>query len=197
MLRNSTNEETYMVRSFTGSTVLRLALVATAAASLAACQSKPKPSFPTQAPPPAAQPSTPLPPSAGPVTGQPTAPVPGSAQDFIVNVGDRVYFDTDSHDIREDARPLLTAQSEWLRRYPSVVVRIEGNADERGTREYNLALGARRANSVRDFLVSQGITGGRISTISFGKEQPIDPGTGEEAWQKNRNARTAIVSGAR
>jgi peptidoglycan-associated lipoprotein len=197
MLCNATNEETYMVRSFTGSTVLRLALVATAAASLAACQSKPKPSFPTQAPPPAAQPSTPLPPSAGPVTGQPTAPVPGSAQDFIVNVGDRVYFDTDRHDIREDARPLLTAQSEWLRRYPSVVVRIEGNADERGTREYNLALGARRANSVRDFLVSQGITGSRISTISFGKEQPIDPGTGEEAWQKNRNARTAIVSGAR
>ncbi|HKP80312.1 MAG TPA: peptidoglycan-associated lipoprotein Pal [Phenylobacterium sp.] len=185
-----------MVRSFTGSTVLRLALVATAAASLAACQSKPKPSFPTQAPP-SSQPSTELPPSAGPVTGQPTAPLPGSAQDFVVNVGDRVYFDTDSHDIREDARPLLTAQSEWLRRYPSVVVRIEGNADERGTREYNLALGARRANSVRDFLVSQGITGGRISTISFGKEQPIDPGTGEEAWQKNRNARTAIVSGAR
>ena len=185
-----------MVRSFTGSTVLRLALVATAAASLAACQSKPKPSFPTQAPP-SSQPSGELPPSAGPVTGQPTAPLPGSAQDFVVNVGDRVYFDTDSHDIREDARPLLTAQSEWLRRYPSVVVRIEGNADERGTREYNLALGARRANSVRDFLVSQGITGGRISTISFGKEQPIDPGTGEEAWQKNRNARTAIVSGAR
>ncbi len=186
-----------MVRSFTGSTVLRLALVATAAASLAACQSKPKPSFPTQPPPSTAPPSTPLPPSAGPVTGQPTAPVPGSSQDFIVNVGDRVYFDTDQHDIREDARPLLSAQSDWLRRYPSVVVRIEGNADERGTREYNLALGARRANSVRDFLVGQGITGGRISTISFGKEQPIDPGTGEEAWQKNRNARTAIVSGAR
>jgi len=186
-----------MVRSFTGGAVLRLALVATAAASLAACQSKPKPSFPVQTPPAATTPSTPLPPSAGPVTGQPVGAVPGSAQDFVVNVGDRVYFDTDSHDIREDARPLLTAQSEWLRRYPSVVVRIEGNADERGTREYNLALGARRANSVRDFLVGQGITGGRISTISFGKEQPIDPGSGEEAWQKNRNARTAIVSGAR
>lgn len=185
-----------MVRSFTGSTVLRLALAATAAASLAACQSKPKPAFPTQAAGPTA-PSTEPPPATGPVTGQPTAPLPGSAQDFVVNVGDRVYFDTDRHDIREDARPLLSAQSEWLRRYPSVAVRIEGNADERGTREYNLALGARRANSVRDFLVSQGVTAGRISTISFGKEQPIDPGSGEDAWQKNRNAHTAIVSGAR
>ena len=185
-----------MVRSFTGSTALRLALVATAAASLAACQSKPKPTYPTTPPSTPSEPST-APPTTGPVTGQATAPLPGSAQDFVVNVGDRVYFDTDSHDIREDARPLLSAQSEWLRRYPSVVVRIEGNADERGTREYNLALGARRANSVRDFLVGQGITSSRISTISFGKEQPIDPGTGEEAWQKNRNARTAIVSGAR
>jgi len=92
---------------------------------------------------------------------------------------------------------VLDAQANWLRRYPSVRVRIEGNADERGTREYNLALGARRANSVRDYLVSRGVTSDRISTISFGKEQPIDPGSGEEAWQKNRNARTAIVSGAR
>jgi peptidoglycan-associated lipoprotein len=198
MICNSTNEETYMVRSFTGSTVLRLALVATAACSLAACQSKPKPAYPTQTPSsPTAPPSTPLPPSAGPVSGQPVGALPGSAQDFIVNVGDRVYFDTDQHEVREDARPLLTAQSEWLRRYPSVVVRIEGNADERGTREYNLALGARRANSVRDFLVGQGVTAARISTISFGKEQPIDTGSGEESWQKNRNARTAIVSGAR
>jgi peptidoglycan-associated lipoprotein len=197
MINSPKNEETFMVRSFTGSAALRLALVATAAASLAACQSKPKPTYPTQTAPPANTGPTTAPPQAGPVTGQPTAPIPGSTQDFVVNVGDRVYFDTDQHDIREDARPLLTAQAEWLRRYPSVVVKIEGNADERGTREYNLALGARRANSVRDFLVSQGVTAGRISTISFGKEQPIDAGSGEEAWAKNRNARTAIVSGAR
>ena len=85
----------------------------------------------------------------------------------------------------------------WLRRYPSVNVRIEGNCDERGTREYNLALGARRANAVRDYLVSHGIEAARIATISFGKEQPLDAGTGEEAWQKNRNGHTAIVSGAR
>src|SRR5262245_33324489 len=146
-----------MVRSFTGSAVLRLALVATAAVAVTACQSKPKPAFPTQAPP-QAGPSTPLPPQPPPVAGQPTGPIPGSAQDFIVNVADRVYFDTDAHEIRSDAAPVLDAQTAWLRRYPAVRVRIEGNCDERGTREYNLALGARRANAVRDYLVSHGIT---------------------------------------
>ena len=187
-----------MVPSFERRTVLRLALVGVAAASLGACQSKPKPQFPTQTTPQTqGQPRTQLPPDTGPVTGQPTGALPGSAQDFVVNVGDRVYFDTDQHDVRDDARPVLDAQANWLRRYSSVRVRIEGNADERGTREYNLALGARRANSVRDFLVAQGLEASRIATISFGKEQPIDPGSGEEAWQKNRNARTAIVSGAR
>jgi len=180
------------------SVVLRLAVIGVAAVSLAACAHKAKP-LPTTAPPPAAsQPSTPMPPSTpGPVTNQPTGPLPGSAQDFVVNVGDRVYFDTDAHDVRDDAKPLLDAQSAWLRRYPSVTVRIEGNCDERGTREYNLALGARRANSVRDYLVSHGVTAERIQTISFGKEQPIDTGSGEDAWQKNRNAHTAIVGGAR
>ena len=187
-----------MVRSLSSRTWVRLALVGVAAASLAACQSKPKPKFDTQPPPQAqTQPTTPLPPGPADVGQQTTAPVPGSAQDFIVNVGDRVYFDLDSHDIRDDAQPILDGQANWLKRYPSVRVRIEGNADERGTREYNLALGARRANAVRDFLVNRGITADRISTISFGKEQPIDPGTGEEAWQKNRNGHTAIVSGAR
>jgi peptidoglycan-associated lipoprotein len=186
-----------MLRSLNGHSLVRLALVSVAVASLGACAKKAKPAFATTAPPAAEQPRTELPPSQGPVTQAPTGAVPGSAQDFIVNVGDRVYFDTDQHDIRADAEPILAAQAAWLRRYPSVNVRIEGNADERGTREYNLALGARRANAVRDFLVSQGLESGRIATISFGKEQPIDPGSGEEAWQKNRNARTAIVSGAR
>ena len=77
------------------------------------------------------------------------------------------------------------------------MVRIEGNADERGTREYNLALGARRANAVRDFLVSRGVSASRITTVSYGKERPIDPGTSEAAYQRNRNAHTAIISGAR
>jgi peptidoglycan-associated lipoprotein len=192
-------EEMQMMRSVNSSTLLRLALVGAAAASLAACASKPKPTYPTQAPPqtqPQAPPRTELPPAA-PVTQAPTGALPGSTEDFVVNVGDRVYFDTDSHDVRADATPLLDAQSAWLRRYGAVKVRIEGNADERGTREYNLALGARRANSVRDYLVEKGVTADRISTISFGKEQPIDAGSGEASWDKNRNARTAVVSGAR
>jgi peptidoglycan-associated lipoprotein len=140
----------------------------------------------------------PLPPPApapyGNVSGR---PLPGSVQDFVINVGDRVYFDLNQYEIRSDAQPVLAAQASWLNRYPAVVVRIEGNCDERGTREYNLALGARRANSVKSFLVDHGVNPGRISTISYGKERPIDPGTGEEAWAKNRNAHTAIVSGAR
>lgn len=179
-------------------TALRLGLVATAAVSLAACSSRPKPSFPTQ-PGQQTQPSTR--PNTG--VGQSTTPpvgsatIPGSMNDFTVNVGDRVYFDYDQYEIRSDALPVLDAQAAWLRRYPAVRVRIEGNADERGTREYNIALGARRANSIRDYLVSHGVTSDRIATISYGKDQPIDPGTSEEAHQKNRNGHTAIVSGAR
>ena len=188
-----------MLRSLNGRTVVRLALVSVAVASLGACAKKAKPAFPTTAPA-ASQPQaeTPLPPSGpGDVGRGPAGALPGSAQDFVVNVGDRVYFDTDAHDVRADAEPILSAQASWLRRYPSVNVRIEGNCDERGTREYNLALGARRANAVRDFLVNQGVSANRIATISFGKEQPLDAGSGEEAWQRNRNGHTAIVSGAR
>ena len=122
--------------------------------------------------------------------------VPGSEQDFVVNVGDRVYFDLDSYEVRSDAFPRLDAQAAWLNRYPQVQIRIEGNADERGTREYNLALGARRAESVRNFLVERGVAPGRIDTISYGKERPIAEGSNEDAWARNRNAHTAIVSGA-
>jgi peptidoglycan-associated lipoprotein len=122
--------------------------------------------------------------------------VPGSVQDFVVNVGDRVYFDFDKFEIRSDGQPVLAAQASWLNRYPAVQVRIEGNCDERGTREYNLALGARRANSVREFLTAHGVSASRITTISYGKERPVDPGTGEEAWAHNRNGHTAITGGA-
>ena len=126
-----------------------------------------------------------------------TAPLPGTVQDFVVNVGDRVYFDYDQAQIRPDARPILQAQATWLARYPQIQVRIEGNCDERGTREYNFALGARRADAVREFLVDDGVNAGRITTISYGKERPVDPGHDEAAWAKNRNAHTAIVEGAR
>jgi peptidoglycan-associated lipoprotein len=175
-------------------TVLRLALVGAAVASLAACASKPKPNYPTTAAaPPPPPPAQPLPPTG--VAGETV--IPGSERDFVVNVGDRVYFDFDKFDIRADAEPILEAQAAWLRRYPAVRVRIEGNCDERGTREYNLALGARRANTVRSFLTAHGVSADRITTVSYGKEQPIDPGTGEEADAHNRNAHSAIVGGAR
>ncbi len=132
-----------------------------------------------------------------PITGGAVgAAAPGSEQDFVVNVGDRVYFDLDSYQIRPEAYPRMDAQVAWLQRYPSVTVRIEGNADERGTREYNLALGARRAESVRSYLVERGVSAGRIDTISYGKERPIAAGSTEEAFARNRNAHTAIVSGA-
>ena len=120
---------------------------------------------------------------------------PGSEQDFVVNVGDRIYFDLDSYQVSAEARPRLDAQAQWLQRYPSITVRIEGNADERGTREYNLALGARRAESIRNYLIDRGVPAGRIDTISFGKERPIAQGSTEDSWARNRNGHTAIVSG--
>ncbi len=165
--------------SFNTKRALQLALIATAATTMAACATK-KPLPLTQPPPPVS-----------------SAPIPGSEQDFVINVGDRIYFDFDSYSVRDDAQPVLTAQAQWLSRYPGVMVRIEGNADERGTREYNLGLGARRANAIRDFLVQGGVAASRIATVSYGKERPIDPGTSEESYQRNRNGHTALVSGAR
>lgn len=186
-----------MVTTRNAGSAMRLTLIAATALSLAACASKPKPAYPTTAPPPAA-PEAPRGPSAPP----PAQPVtqgalPGSERDFVINVGDRVFFDFDQYSVRNDATPLLEAQAGWLKRYPAVQVRIEGNCDERGTREYNLALGARRANAIREFLVSHGVDPGRISTVSYGKEKPIDLGSGDETDQRNRNAHTAVVSGAR
>lgn len=180
---------------FNTQSALKLALIATASVSLAACATKPKPNpGPGPQPPGPVQPPYKPPPGPGPVD---TAPIPGSAQDFIINVGDFVYFDLDRYDIRSDAMPVLDAQAAWLRRYPNVRIRIEGNCDERGTREYNLALGSRRANSVKEYLVSRGVDPSRIATLSNGKERPIDPGYSEEAFQRNRNGQTVIVDGAR
>jgi peptidoglycan-associated lipoprotein len=173
-------------------TAARLAMVLAVSVSMAACSKKTPPPATTPTAPPAEQPQTP--PPSGPVS---QGVVPGSIQDFVINAGDRVYFDFDSYSVREDAGPVLDAQAAWLGRYPGVMIRIEGNADERGTREYNLALGARRANAVRDYLVSRGVAASRMNTVSYGKEQPIDPGTSEESYQRNRNAHTALVSGAR
>ncbi|WP_339933390.1 peptidoglycan-associated lipoprotein Pal [uncultured Brevundimonas sp.] len=176
------------------STLLRLALVGVAVTAMAACA----PRRPVEGAVPAA-PAGPQYPTAptGPVTGAPVGSVmPGSEQDFVVNIGDRVYFDLNMYQIRPEAFARLDAQAQWLQRYPQVTIRIEGNADERGTREYNLALAARRAESVRNYLVDRGIPAGRIDTISYGKERPIAEGSNEAAWARNRNAHTAIVSGA-
>ena len=186
-----------MVTTRNAGSAMRLTLIAATALSLAACASKPKPAYPTSAPPPAA-PEAPRSPSAPPPAQAVTqGALPGSERDFVINVGDRVFFDFDQYSVRNDATPLLEAQAGWLKRYPAVQVRIEGNCDERGTREYNLALGARRANAIREFLVSHGVDPGRISTVSYGKEKPIDLGSGDETDQRNRNAHTAVVSGAR
>jgi peptidoglycan-associated lipoprotein len=176
--------------------LVRLAVCGLAAAALAACASHPPPPPSQPIPPPSAEAAPPPPPEPGPPPG-PQGPIPGSTQDFVVNVGDRVYFDFDKSDIRADAQPILAGQAEWLQRYSGVRVRIEGNCDERGTREYNFALGAKRADAVRDFLVGHGVAAGRIATISYGKEQPIDGGHDEDAWAKDRNAHTAITEGAR
>jgi peptidoglycan-associated lipoprotein len=182
------------VKSTTVRTALRLALIATAAASMAACASRPKPAGPAPTAPPPPPPAEGPAPSPGAV-GE--SVVPGSERDFVINAGDRVYFDFDRFDVRADAQPILDAQAAWLQRYPAVRVRIEGNCDERGTREYNLALGARRSNAVRDYLTAHGVAADRITTVSYGKEKPIDPGTGDEADAHNRNGHTALVSGAR
>ncbi|SFS52514.1 peptidoglycan-associated lipoprotein [Brevundimonas viscosa] len=180
------------------SNLLRLAAIGAAAAAFAACTPRPAADSPSGNDIPAAD-ANPQYPGAGAGNvdgGALGAAAPGSEQDFVVNVGDRVYFDLDSYQVRPEAYPRLDAQVAWLQRYPNVTVRIEGNADERGTREYNLALGARRAESVRTYLVERGVNAARIDTISYGKERPIAAGSNEEAWARNRNAHTAIVSGA-
>jgi len=121
-----------------------------------------------------------------------TTVTPGSIGDFRQNVGDRVFFDTDMSTIREDGRQTLNRQAEWLKKYTNYPVTIEGHCDERGTREYNLALGERRANAARQYLIAQGIPASRIKTISYGKERPDPVGSDEAAWARNRRAVTEL-----
>ena len=120
-----------------------------------------------------------------------TTVTPGSVADFRQNVGDRVFFDTDMSNIREDGRQTLTRQAEWLKKYTNYQITIAGHCDERGTREYNLALGERRANAARQYLVAQGVPAQRIKTISYGKERPEVVGSDEAAWARNRRAVSA------
>ncbi len=176
-----------------------LAVAALAALSMAACASRPKPMGPaaTNLPPPPPPPASGSgtygspPPGAVSETG---APTPGSQRDLMISAGDLVYFDFDRYEVRGDARETLDKQAAWLGRYPQIRVRIEGNCDERGTREYNFALGARRAEAVKAYLVERGVPASRIDTISYGKEKPLYPteGDSEDAGAKNRNAHTVV-----
>lgn len=119
---------------------------------------------------------------------------PGSQEDLVVNVGDRVFFGYDRFDLNEDARATLEKQAAWLAKHPSVSIAMEGHADERGTREYNLGLGERRANAAKDYLVALGVSPARVRTVSYGEERPVALGSNEDAWSQNRRAVTVVGS---
>ena len=118
--------------------------------------------------------------------------VAGSKEDFVANVGDRVFFDFDKSSLRADAKTTLAKQAAWLKQYPNYSLTIEGHADERGTREYNLALGEKRANSVKEFLTANGVAAARVKTVSYGKERPVALGSNEAAWSQNRRGVTVL-----
>jgi peptidoglycan-associated lipoprotein len=168
--------------------------VSCGALALAGCTKKappelPKPPMDTPQPTPTPAPApTPTP------TPTPTGPRAGSQADFIASVAsDRVFFDTDKFDIDAEDMATLQSQAAWLRRNPSARITIEGHCDERGTREYNLALGERRANAAKNYLASLGIDPGRMTTISYGKERPVALGSEESAWAQNRRAVSIVV----
>lgn len=125
----------------------------------------------------------------GPVS---SGPVPGSQEDLVANVGDRVFFDFNKNALRSDARITLERQAAWLQKWSANNVQIAGNCDERGTQAYNIALGQRRANAARDFLVAKGVAATRITTISYGKDRPTALGSNEQAYAQNRNAITSV-----
>jgi peptidoglycan-associated lipoprotein len=150
---------------------LRLAAALAAALAISACANKPE----------------------GPEANATAQAAPGSQQDFVVNVGDRVFFETDSTDLTPQAHATLDKQAQWLNTYNQYAqFTIEGHADERGTREYNLALGARRAQTVRDYLVSRGVAANRMHTISYGKERPVAVCNDISCWSQNRRAVTVL-----
>lgn len=161
-----------------------VALLAAGALAMSACASK----APKE-----------LPPEPGPATSttpaQPLGAAPGSQADFLARMmgADTIYFDTDKYDIDSQDQVALARQAQWLMQYPSKRATLEGHCDERGTREYNLALGERRANSAKNYLVSLGVDASRISTISYGKERPIALGSDEQAWAQNRRAVTVTI----
>jgi peptidoglycan-associated lipoprotein len=127
-----------------------------------------------------------------PALANASAATPGSQQDFVVNVGDRVFFESDSSELTQQSISTLEKQAVWLRTYPQYSFIVEGHADERGTREYNIALGARRAQAVREYLVSHGVQAQRMRTISYGKERPVAVCNDISCWSQNRRAVTVL-----
>ncbi len=117
---------------------------------------------------------------------------PGSQEDLSQSAGDRIFFDTDQSVVTPEGQAILDRQAQWLRQYPRISVWVAGNCDERGTEEYNLALGQRRANADRDYLASRGIAARRVETISYGKDRPVDPSSTQDAWTHDRNAITSV-----
>jgi peptidoglycan-associated lipoprotein len=172
-----------------GMTRTSLGLALCAALALGACASKPKPSVGQAL---NETPSILMPETPAPSAQQDQGPPVAGQADLAATAGDRVFFAFDSHDLEPDARDALVRQAAWLGRNGELAAIIAGSADERGTREYNLALGARRAAAARAFLVSQGVAASRLETISYGKEQPFDPASTEDAWARNRNAQTVL-----
>ncbi len=124
--------------------------------------------------------------TAAPVEGANGGPTPGTQQDLVVNVGDRVFFGYDKFDLSPEARTTIEKEAQWLKTYPHINVSVEGHCDERGTREYNLALGEKRATAMRNYLVALGVEASRLQTISYGKERPAVTGSDEAAWAQNR-----------
>jgi peptidoglycan-associated lipoprotein len=163
---------------FRVATTLKLGTVLLAAALLAACSSTKE--------------EAPAPVAAAPASSI----VPGSAEDFRVNVGDSVFFDVDQYSVRPDAQAVLQKQAAWLKQYPQVKLLVEGHCDERGTREYNIALGDRRAYAVKEFLSSLGVDASRLQTKSYGKERPTCTESDDSCWQQNRRGYSVLAGGA-
>lgn len=167
---------------------IAIALTAASALALAACSKK----APEELPPAPQSPAAPAP--AGPQ--QPTGPVPGTQSHFTQAMAgrDTIYFDTDQYNVDAEDQAALRQQAAYLQQYPNVRATIEGHADERGTREYNLALGERRANATKNFLVSLGIPAERLTTVSYGKERPVAMGSDAASWARNRRAVTVVLN---
>ncbi|GGK35297.1 peptidoglycan-associated lipoprotein Pal [Salinarimonas ramus] len=171
-----------MLASLTSVRALRFAAIVAMPLAFAACAATP--------------PGSELGGGAGAGSGLAGAATPGSAQDFTVNVGDRVFFETDQSTLTSTAQSTLDLQAQWLARYPRYAVLIEGHADERGTREYNFSLGARRAQAVRDYLVARGVDANRLRTVSYGKERPVAACADTSCQSQNRRGVTVLEGGA-